>query len=408
MPHFDDINLRRRIRGVTRAALPPAARQVNGVSVRGSDGNIRTPQPKDFPRAETIAPRDVGLRQPAQGSPRFSQTERPLVRTQASTAENADIAGRLARFRNTANREELARGSLPGGEALGLTRPQGDPLSMRRAELEQEIDQVDLSGDQSIPSLVANAARRRRLLGEVGRVDERQDQLLEFGQERAADERDFQQDIALEGFKASLQRPQAASPLGKLIQDQGLIERNFGEDSPQARAIQEAVQAEQMEQGGASLSDVASMRKEFTQTSSSFLKAQDGIRLVEAGARDPSPAGDFAMIFNFMKVLDPDSVVRESEFRAAAEAGELPSRVQNAYDIIIGGHKLSPAQRQDFVERARRLYQAQLATHRQREKEFARIARQNNIDPSNVIVDFVSVGDSDNELEFDPDSGDFR
>jgi len=208
MPRFDDLDLRRRIRGVTRAALPPTGRQdVQGVAVRGADGLQRTVQPKDFPRGNTIAPRDVGLRQPAQSSPRFSQTERPLVRTRASTAENADIAGRLGRFRNAANREELARGSLPGGATLGLTRPQGDPLSMRRAELQREIDQVDLSGDQSIPSLVANAARRRRLLGQTERLDELEDQRFEATQTQLAGDREFQREAQLEILKSGLERP---------------------------------------------------------------------------------------------------------------------------------------------------------------------------------------------------------
>ena len=41
--------------------------------------------------------------------------------------------------------------------------------------------------------------------------------------------------------------------------------------------------------------------------------------------------GDIAVVFTFMKSLDPNSVVRESEFQVAARAGGLPEQLVNQY-----------------------------------------------------------------------------
>ena len=64
----------------------------------------------------------------------------------------------------------------------------------------------------------------------------------------------------------------------------------------------------------------------FEANSSDFFKVRDAFNRVVTSAEDPSAAGDLALIFNFMKTLDPGSVVRESEFSTAAQAGSFLDR----------------------------------------------------------------------------------
>ena len=86
-----------------------------------------------------------------------------------------------------------------------------------------------------------------------------------------------------------------------------------------------------------------------------------------SSAEEPSAAGDLALIFNYMKLLDPGSVVRESEFRTAEEAAAwlqeseesgiaIPRPVQTAIQKLQTGQMLLPNQRADFVDRSTRLY----------------------------------------------------
>jgi len=135
------------------------------------------------------------------------------------------------------------------------------------------------------------------------------------------------------------------------------------------------------------LAATGSMRKEFTKLSGDFFKQRDAFGRVKASASDPSPAGDFAMIFNFLKVLDPGSTVREGEFKAAGAAGSLPTRIQGAFNRIESGQLLTTKQRGDFVNRAKKLFGSADAQHEKRIGTFANLADQAGVPKEQVILD---------------------
>lgn len=66
-------------------------------------------------------------------------------------------------------------------------------------------------------------------------------------------------------------------------------------------------------------------------------------------SKNPSAFGDIANVFGFMKSIDPASVVRESEFATASEAGGLLTRAKNILSKAEKGERLTDAQRQDLV-----------------------------------------------------------
>ena len=75
-----------------------------------------------------------------------------------------------------------------------------------------------------------------------------------------------------------------------------------------------------------------------------------------AASNDGTPAGDLALIFNYMKMLDPGSTVREGEFATAQNAAGVPDRVRNAVNQLISGERLSDAQRKNFTEQAKLIF----------------------------------------------------
>lgn len=56
-------------------------------------------------------------------------------------------------------------------------------------------------------------------------------------------------------------------------------------------------------------------------------------------------ASDVALLFNFMKMLDPKSIVRESEFKTAQNMGSLPEKWKAAAIDAVNGKKLTNEQR---------------------------------------------------------------
>lgn len=79
---------------------------------------------------------------------------------------------------------------------------------------------------------------------------------------------------------------------------------------------------------------------------------------VLASAEDPSAAGDLSLIFAYMKMLDPGSVVREGEFATAQNAPGVPDRVRAQYNRLLKGERFTQDVRDDFVDRAGRLIKA--------------------------------------------------
>ena len=140
--------------------------------------------------------------------------------------------------------------------------------------------------------------------------------------------------------------------------------------------------------------DVADARKEFTGRPEvkDFSKQTSAYGRVLASAKDPSAAGDLALIFNFMKVLDPGSTVREGEFATAQNAGGVDQRVVSLYNSITTGERLSPAQRDDFANRATRLYSDAESQYDNIAQQYSTFAEQAGLPVDQVIPDFSYSG----------------
>lgn len=68
---------------------------------------------------------------------------------------------------------------------------------------------------------------------------------------------------------------------------------------------------------------------------------------------DPNAAGDIALVFTFMKSLDPRSTVREGEFQMASGIGGWADRVQSWFSEISGKGKLTGDQRRQIMRAIR-------------------------------------------------------
>lgn len=175
---------------------------------------------------------------------------------------------------------------------------------------------------------------------------------------------------------------QAQSPAGKVVADRQLFVSQYGENSPQVKAFDEASAA-----GDVKLDDVGSMRKEFTALSKDFVTIRDAFGKVAVA--DPSAAGDVARVFAFMKMLDPNSSVREGEYANAQNAGGVPDRVANMYNKVLDGTFLTDDQRKDFNKQAENVFKVQMRNQLQNEDQYRGIAKRNKMREEDVIIDFV-------------------
>jgi hypothetical protein len=133
--------------------------------------------------------------------------------------------------------------------------------------------------------------------------------------------------------------------------------------------------------------NMSGLRKEFVGQTKDYQSVRDAYGRIKASAQNPSAAGDLSLIFNYMKVLDPGSTVREGEFATAQNAAGIPERIVNAYNQAISGERLNDTQRKDFVDRAGALFQRQHQTYLATKNNYDTLAKRFNFDPSLITMD---------------------
>lgn len=112
---------------------------------------------------------------------------------------------------------------------------------------------------------------------------------------------------------------------------------------------------------------------------------------INGALKNPSPANDLAAATKFMKLLDPGSVVRESELGMAMAATGAIDRVSSYYDRLKSGEKLTPQQREDFRKSAEMLYKASENVVIPIQNEYRGIAAESGVNPRQVIIQTPSA-----------------
>lgn len=104
--------------------------------------------------------------------------------------------------------------------------------------------------------------------------------------------------------------------------------------------------------------EIASLRKEFNNlTEVKNYKTVEGMyNTVKSASELWTAAWDLSLIFAYMKILDPNSTVRESEFATAQNAGGVDDKIRNLFNNIRNGSRLTERQRADFKKSAQSLY----------------------------------------------------
>lgn len=204
---------------------------------------------------------------------------------------------------------------------------------------------------------------------------------------------------------------------GKAVQDRVELVSRYGEGSPQVREfdtqsrdlasvkLQDAraglaknlAQYRQIVTGDTPLTSdqkanvEGKLRDDFTSATKEFVISRDAFQKIAGYANGkPSPAGDIALVFNFMKTLDPTSVVREGEFATARNAGSIPTRIRAIYNKVLGGEILAASQRADFVNQSQRMFSGQKAIYLQATQQYSDIAKRSGVDPKNVVTDLLA------------------
>ena len=100
------------------------------------------------------------------------------------------------------------------------------------------------------------------------------------------------------------------------------------------------------------------LNEKYTARTKSFTSSNADFQKMKSAVKEDTGPGDVALIFSFMKMLDPGSVVRESEFALAETSGGLIERLKNTYAKAKDGERLTVTQRNNFLALAKKFMNA--------------------------------------------------
>lgn len=159
------------------------------------------------------------------------------------------------------------------------------------------------------------------------------------------------------------------------------------------RSIQKAGAPTIINEGQKGLDNTLKLRGDFR--SEPIYKAnqemQSAYAQIGAGLKTGTPVGDMAAATKIMKLLDPGSVVRESELGMAMAANGLGDRLQNYAQNVISGNKLTPKQRIEFQQLADSLYQESVNQYNSKRGEYENIAKANKLDVGHTVGKPLSI-----------------
>lgn len=128
------------------------------------------------------------------------------------------------------------------------------------------------------------------------------------------------------------------------------------------------------------------LRDSFIKESKTNVLALEGFNKVAiASNAPPSGANDLALVFAYMKTIDPNSAVKEGEYTNAEESQGVSQRVINIYNKLVDGERLTPQARQMFLDSAKQQVLPSVRKQEQLEKNYLSLSKQYGLDGSKVV-----------------------
>lgn len=296
-----------------------------------------------------------------------------------------EIAAKLIRERATGLRNRGEEGKADALEALALS-----------AEVNPVGAEITLSG------LLNTLPGGDKVIEGVGKAREqrRQETMAPFTLRKETAEaiiKEAEAKLAPERFLAGLNLTQAQIKQAEAAQ----AASKAAERASGAAAQRAAAEAQSLAAGIIPIEQrpkiETDFRKEYATQTAGYREVKSAYGRVLAS--QDNAVGDLSLIFGYMKMLDPGSVVREGEFATAQNAAGVPDRVLNLYNRILSGERLNENQRKSFKGQAEVLFKQAGQQEQVVRKGMERIAKGYGLNTANIFLEPTeSVPTNPNEM----------
>ena len=213
----------------------------------------------------------------------------------------------------------------------------------------------------------------------------------------AADAALAKANAAKAGVEADFARQNALADLEKKAADLGLTKAQTNSAIAQTRKLgveisKAAIELEGLKASGGvdpskKFDQEEKIRKEWQGRSKVYSELGSTFSNIQASAEAKTGPGDIALITGFMKMLDPGSVVRETEFATARDTAGLFDRLANQAQKLRSGQifSLDSKQRQEYVTLARQYLDAAQKKAEQEKRDLGVVVKNYALNPENVF-----------------------
>ena len=129
------------------------------------------------------------------------------------------------------------------------------------------------------------------------------------------------------------------------------------------------------------------LRKEYIGRTKVYGELGTTYQNMKSSADAKTGPGDIALITGFMKMLDPGSVVRETEFATARDTSGLYERLRNQVTSLQSGQlfSLDSKQRQEYVTLAKQYLDSAQKKAGEDKKALGVVVKNYSLNPENVF-----------------------
>ena len=271
----------------------------------------------------------------------------------------------------------LYMAKLPGGteyltnadKALATIRaeelaPSGLREAVAKAEKAESDAKIALANADNAPEIAAAEARLKKAQAEKAQVDAKYAEQIKL-----ADLKKMAADLGL----TTAQTNQVLAQIRKLgVETQKAVLELEASKTPNGTIPEE--KRPEFE---------SKIRNEYNNQTKPYQEVKAAYGRVLSS--EDTAVGDLSLIFGYMKMLDPGSVVREGEFATAQNAAGVPERIMNIYNKVATGQRLSPSQRNSFKGQANGLYSSALEGEKTVRTGLERISRGYGLNTANIF-----------------------
>jgi hypothetical protein len=125
-----------------------------------------------------------------------------------------------------------------------------------------------------------------------------------------------------------------------------------------------------------------------------FAKLEQARLNIEHAVNNPNPQSDSALIYDFIKSLDPDSAVREGEISFVGTARSIPTKTKALVNKMFKGELLTPDERKNILDFATQSTANQKKAWEISAKPYINQAEKMGVDLSLIIPEMAEYGPS--------------